>query len=201
MNLSHQPLIIVVASGNRNKVAEIGEIMAPVSVVTFDDIFGYPHHAVEDGLTFAENAIKKIDFLPLRPDTVYLSDDSGLVVDALDGRPGIYSARYGGEGVSTTRQCELILESLNGTQNRTARFVAVIALRFPNGNIETVEGIVEGTIAFEIKGNNGFGYDPIFIPEGETRTFGEMTASEKHGVSHRARALGLAKPRIDSYIR
>ncbi len=187
---------VVVASGNAHKVTEIQSILGDLQVCRFDDVFGYPHDAVEDGLTFEANAIKKIDFLPLLPDTIYLSDDSGIEVDALNGAPGIYSARYAGEGATSTQMCTKILSAIAGEPNRQAQFRCVIALRFPDGRIETIDGVVAGVLDHEMRGGDGFGYDPIFIPDGYTQTFGEMSAKLKNELSHRGRALRLAAQKL-----
>ncbi len=187
---------VVVASGNAHKVAEIQSILGDLPVCRFDDVFGYPHDAVEDGLTFEANAIKKIDFLPLFPDTIYLSDDSGLEVEALNGAPGIYSARFAGAGATSSQMCTKILSAIAGESNRQARFRCVIALRFPDGRIDTISGGVDGVLSHEMRGGDGFGYDPIFIPDGYTQTFAEMSSKLKHELSHRGRALRLAAEKL-----
>jgi non-canonical purine NTP pyrophosphatase (RdgB/HAM1 family) len=190
-------VIVVVASGNAHKVAEIQALTGDIMRVhRFDDVFGYAHTAVEDGLTFEANAIKKIDFLPLVSERVYLSDDSGLEVDALDGRPGIYSARYAGEAATSLQRCEALLSELDGVTQRQARFRCVIALRFPDGRVETVNGVVEGHITSDIRGADGFGYDPIFIPDGYLETFAEMSPALKNKLSHRGQALRLAMEKL-----
>jgi XTP/dITP diphosphohydrolase len=187
---------IVVASGNAHKIAEIQQMMGRFQVHSFDKVFGYPHSAIEDGVTFAENAMKKISFLPLLPNTIYLADDSGIEVDALGGRPGIHSARY----AAPDQVCATLLAELGNHPIRSARFRCVIALRFPDGRAETVDGTVEGHIHDREIGTLGFGYDPVFIPEGGAQTFGEMTPDQKNQLSHRARALSAAAKRIDEMI-
>lgn len=191
---------VVVASGNAHKVAEIQSMLPGLSVRRFDDVFGYAHSAIEDGDTFEANAIKKIEFLPLIGSRVYLADDSGLEVAALGGRPGIHSARFAGENATRAQLCQALLEAMGRADDRRARFCCVIALRWSDGRINCVSGIVNGVIASEIRGTEGFGYDPIFIPEGFTQTFSEMTPSQKNELSHRARALALAKEVLESRI-
>ena len=190
------PMRIVVASGNAHKIEEIQQLMGRFTVQSFDSVFGYPHSAVEDGVTFAENAMKKISFLPLYPNTIYLADDSGIEVDAMDGRPGIHSARY----APPDQMCATLLAELGDHVNRVARFRCVIALRFPDGRSVTVDGRVDGHIYDREMGSNGFGYDPIFIPDGFVQTFGEMTADQKNQLSHRARALSAAAKLIDEMV-
>ncbi|NBV83563.1 RdgB/HAM1 family non-canonical purine NTP pyrophosphatase [bacterium] len=192
---------IVVATGNRHKVSEIQSIMTGVTVVRFEDVFGYPHYAVEDGLTFEENAVKKIVDLPALKDGIYLSDDSGLEVDALDGAPGIYSARFGGEAATNNERCLALLELLGDNPNRTSRFRCVIALRFPDGHVQTASGSVEGDITYSLSGTDGFGYDPIFRPKTYPQTFAEMASSQKNELSHRGRALALASQIIFAWHR
>jgi len=126
------------------------------------------------------------------PDRIYLGEDSGLEVDALGGAPGIYSARYAGPNATPTDFCQKILSELATKSDRSAKFHSAIALKFPDGHIEVVHGLVEGSIALGMRGENGFGYDPIFIPDGFEQTFGEMQKEEKHRLSHRYRALKQA---------
>jgi len=192
---------IVVMSGNRHKVEEIGVIFESmgISVVSIVSILGTVPDIVEDGETFIENAIKKVAPLPLVPHRIYVADDSGLSVDALDGRPGIYSARYGGDGIGSEDQCRLILSELGPTSNRRAHYTCAVALKFPDGSVRTTEGYMHGHIGYELRGHHGFGYDPIFLPEGESRTVGEMLPEEKHCISHRYFALRDAKIMIESY--
>ncbi len=187
---------IVVASGNRHKIDEIQSIIQNYPVQSFDSVFGVPHSAVEDGMTFAENAIKKVAFLPVRPGLIYMADDSGLEVDALGGRPGIHSARYAPPDLF----CDTLLTELGDTPNRAARFVCAIALRFPDQDIVVVEGTVSGEIAYQQTGGCGFGYDPIFVPEGFSVTFAEMTPDQKNSLSHRGRALRAALQKIHEKI-
>ena len=184
-------MIIAVATTNENKLREIGEILAQTNykILALHDIIENPDDVVEDGQSFEENAEKKVAKLLSHPDRIYLGEDSGLEVDALGGAPGIYSARYAGPNATATDFCQKILRELDGESKRSAKFHSAIALKFPDGSITVVHGIVEGHVALEMRGENGFGYDPIFIPEGLDQTFGEMQKEEKHQLSHRYRAL------------
>ena len=189
---------LIIASNNTHKINEIKTLFQDLNLTVFpySQVFDNHIEALEDGQTFEENALKKVKAFAPHPDHIYLSDDSGLVVDALDGRPGIHSARYGGPGATSTQQCEKILEEMALKNKRAARFVCVIALLFPTGDAFTVSGIVEGTIANTIKGQHGFGYDPIFIPEGFDKTFSELGQAIKNSLSHRSRALKAAFDRL-----
>ena len=186
---------LAIASNNQGKIDEIKAIFSdlPLTVCSYLDILIDPIDVLEDGLTFEANAIKKVQAYPRLDSVIYLSDDSGLEVDALDGRPGIYSARYAGENATNDERCHKLLSELYGVGDRSARFVSVVALRFPDGRIETVRGEVEGHISHTMEGDRGFGYDPIFIPEEYETTFGEMDPAEKHDLSHRGKALEKAR--------
>ena len=148
---------------------------------------------MEDGKIFEANAIKKAVSLAEATGLWALADDSGLEVDALNGAPGIYSARYAGEPVSYPANNRKLLRELEKTPNRRARFCCVIALSSPDGKTKTVEGRCEGVIAREERGRQGFGYDPLFIPDGFSKTFAEMDSDAKNAISHRGRALKKAQ--------
>lgn len=191
---------ILISSGNAHKINEIDTLLNakrsketssqdPIKVMSIYEALSHVPDIVEDGLTFEENAIKKVLPFPNIENRWYLADDSGLVVDGLNGEPGIYSARYAGENATSDMLCQKILDNLGDNPNRSARFKCVIAVKHPDGKITTYEGTVEGRITHEIIGENGFGYDPIFIPEGFDRTFAQMTSDEKNELSHRYRAL------------
>ena len=187
---------LVIATRNRHKLDEIRAILHQpsleiVSAFDFPDI----PDVVEDGATFEANAVKKAVTLATATGCWALADDSGLEVDALSGEPGVYSARYAGEPVSYKANNEKLLANLETVGDRTARFRCVIALSSPSGAARTVEGSVEGTIGFEERGTGGFGYDPVFIPEGHTLTFAELEPEAKHAISHRGRALRVAAER------
>ena len=192
---------IILSSGNKHKISEIRNILKdmPFEVVSKDDM-GYEDFDVEeDGETLEANAFKKAEELHKLVKGIVIADDTGLFVDALNGEPGVYSARYAGEHVSYKENNKLLLKNLNGvpTEKRTAYFKTVIAVVFENGRKVTAEGSVKGNIAFEEQGENGFGYDPLFIVEGTGKTFAEMSAEEKNKLSHRARALMNLKEKLE----
>lgn len=183
---------VAVATTNRKKIEEIHHILAGAGI-TLRGLHEFPAcpEVVEDADTFEGNALKKAREVCAHTGLPALADDSGLEVDALQREPGVYSARYSGSGATDTRNTALVLERLGDTPDagRTARFRCVIAFVTPEGAEQTFNGAVEGRIAREPRGHNGFGYDPVFIPEGHARTFAEMSADEKHAMSHRGRAL------------
>ncbi|HEY0172727.1 MAG TPA: RdgB/HAM1 family non-canonical purine NTP pyrophosphatase, partial [Pyrinomonadaceae bacterium] len=157
--------------------------------------FGGVAEAEETGTTFAENAVLKALHYSSHAGLLTLSDDSGLAVDALGGAPGVYSARYAGAGATYAERMAKLLAEVEaaGGADRRARFVCVIAVADPSaGTIETFEGVCEGRIARAPRGTGGFGYDPLFVPEGYDKTFGELPLQVKHSLSHRALALAKA---------
>ena len=168
----------------RQSAGALGEF----EILTLDAL-GAVDDVEENGTTFEENALIKAR-VGAALGYVSVADDSGLEVDALGGEPGVYSARYSGEHGDDEANNRLVLEKLSGvpTEKRTARFVAAIACVFPNGHSFTVRGTVEGRILESPRGNNGFGYDPIFIPEGFSESFAQMTSEMKNSISHRYRA-------------
>jgi XTP/dITP diphosphohydrolase len=185
-------LDIVLATRNRNKAEELKRITEgmPVSVFTLDDFPACPE-TEEDGATFEANAIKKALAIARYTGKPALADDSGLEVYALGGAPGIYSARYAGTGASDGQNTGKLLSEMRSLvqDKRGARFVCCIALAFPDGNTYTFYGYSEGSIGTEQRGVRGFGYDPVFYPEGYNRTFAEMDEKEKDALSHRGKAL------------
>ncbi|MEE1030534.1 MAG: XTP/dITP diphosphatase [Ruminococcus sp.] len=188
---------VIFATGNADKMREIREILSdlPVEVVSMKEA-GIVADVVEDGSTFEENAIIKAKAIMEIAHEVVLADDSGLEIDYLNKEPGIYSARYMGEHTSYRIKNANLIERLNGVpdEKRTARFVCAIAAAFPDGSVETTYGTIEGRIGYEEKGENGFGYDPIFyVPEFGCTT-SELTEEQKNAVSHRGNALQLMKP-------
>lgn len=192
---------IILSSGNKHKLSEIRSILKnmPFEIISKDEV-GYEDFDVEeDGETLEANAFKKAESLHELIDGIVIADDTGLFVDALNGEPGVYSARYAGESVSYKENNNLLLKNLDGVsaEKRTAFFKTVIAVVFEDGSKLMVQGSVKGTIAFEERGENGFGYDPLFIVEGTGKTFAEMTAEEKNKLSHRARALTSLKERLE----
>lgn len=192
-------LELVIATRNRKKVEEIKRILNGLDVVLYalDDFPGCPE-AEEDADTFEGNAIKKAKTVAEYTKKAAFADDSGLEVYALGGAPGVYSARYAGEGADDRKNLEKLLKKMDFVEDamRGARFTCCIALTFPDGRAETFEGYVEGSIGREPKGFNGFGYDPVFYPKGYDRTFAEMTGEEKDGLSHRGKALDKFREHI-----
>lgn len=187
---------IVVATKNKKKLAELQRILKDTGVHLLGlDSFPNCPEVEETGSTFAENAVKKAKEVAAFTGLPAIADDSGLEVYALGGAPGVYSARYSGEGATDKSNIEKLLKELGNVaeENRGARFVCVIALAMPDGEIRIFEGHVEGKIGREPRGEYGFGYDPVFFPEGHTRTFAEMSAEEKDSMSHRGRALEKLK--------
>jgi len=183
---------ILIATKNSGKIKELKELLAdlPIKLLSLKD-FPDVAEVEETGATFAENAALKARGYALQTGVFALADDSGLEVAALGGAPGIFSARYAGENVSDETRIEKLLEETNQTQNenRAARFVCAMSIADRNGEIiYTAEAFCEGTIAFKQRGLNGFGYDPVFIPSGFDKTLGELSASIKRKISHRARA-------------
>ncbi|MBM3617408.1 MAG: RdgB/HAM1 family non-canonical purine NTP pyrophosphatase [Alphaproteobacteria bacterium] len=186
---------LVIASHNKGKVREIAELLAPFGFnVTSAAAYDLPEPE-ETGLTFAANAEIKALATSAATGKASLSDDSGLAVEGLDGAPGIYSARWAGEskdfGMAMERiRQELIAKGIPESDWR-ASFICALCLHVPGQEPQHFEGRIDGLLTFPPRGEKGFGYDPIFIPEGHTRTFAEMDSTEKHAMSHRARAFKL----------
>lgn len=184
---------LLVASRNRHKLDEIRAILDVPGLVLVgaDDVPGLPD-VEEDAPTFEGNACKKAQTLARAAGCWALADDSGLEVDALHGAPGVHSARYAGAPGDTPANNAKLLQALAGQANRRARFRCVLALASPAGGVRTVEGRCEGRILDAPRGLNGFGYDPLFVPDGCEQTFAELPAAAKNRISHRARALRRA---------
>ena len=191
----------VLATQNQKKLREMSDILSGfgVEVVTPKSL-GIDLEVEETGTTFAENAMLKAKAICAAANLPAIADDSGLCVDALAGAPGVYSARYGGEGLDDVGRYRLLLENLRGQTTRTAHFACAIACAFPNGDTLTAEGKVEGTIAYAPMGEGGFGYDPIFFYPPLRKTFGQLTAEEKHGISHRGKALEVFVKDLATYL-
>jgi XTP/dITP diphosphohydrolase len=192
----HEPSELLVATNNAGKVRELSKLLAglPVRLRQLNELDGV-EEAEETGATFAENAVLKALHYSSLSGLLTLSDDSGLAVDALGGAPGVYSARYAGRQASYAERISKLLAELEAAEgdDRRARFICVIAVADPSdGTVETFEGTCEGSIARAPRGTGGFGYDPVFIPEGHAETFGELPEEVKHSISHRARALAKA---------
>lgn len=195
------PETLLIGSNNRDKAAELRTLLADSnwnvkSLADFDTV----PEPLEDADTFEGNARLKARYFVERFGVPCVADDSGLEVDALDGVPGVYSARYAGEDCSYTDNNRKLLEALRGVpqEKRTAHFICCAAFIAPDGREHTVLGTVQGSIAFESLGTNGFGYDPLFIPEGSSQTFAQMDPEEKHRISHRGRAFAKMRSHLES---
>ena len=180
---------LVIASHNKGKVREIGELLAPFGVETISAGDLDLPEPVEDGLTFIANAEIKALAAARASGLPALADDSGLEVAALDGDPGIYSARWAGPTKDFAVAMAAVNDKLGGTNNKAANFTCALTLAWPDGHTESFEGKVFGTFTWPMRGDKGFGYDPVFIPEGHKITFAEMDPAEKHAMSHRANAF------------
>ena len=190
---------LIIASNNQHKIKEIKNILGG----KFSDIISLKeanisHEVVEDGNTFMENAYKKAKEISDMCGAAALADDSGICVDALDGAPGIYSARFSG-GTDEDNNA-LLLKKLAGEANRGAHYTCAMALVFPDGREVFSEGYMYGNITETPSGTGGFGYDPLFVPVGEVRTVAEMSAEEKNKISHRANALNLLVEKLESEV-
>jgi len=183
---------LVVATRNHGKLQEIRSLLDGLvaNVRCAADFAGFPE-TIEDGLTFRDNALKKAREAMGFSGLPALADDSGLVVDALDGRPGVYSARFAGEGAGDAANNRRLLEELDGIplDRRQAAFVCALAYVTPDGDEQVFSGRVGGAILSEARGDGGFGYDPLFLVDGFERTMAELTLQEKNAVSHRGQAL------------
>lgn len=186
---------IIIASQNKHKIQEIeaitkkfGMFLVPRSEAGIPDI-----EVEEDSETFEENSYKKAYEIMKLAGEMTIADDSGLMVDALDGAPGVYSARFSGAGATDRSNNEKLLALLKDVQaeKRTAKFVSVITMIYPHGDKIVARGECQGRIIFEERGSGGFGYDPLFVPDGYDSTFAELGAEEKNKISHRARALEI----------
>lgn len=185
---------IVLASGNKHKIKEIGEMLTEYNVVGYKDL-GYDFEIEEDGNTFYENALIKAKAVSNALNLPALADDSGICVDALDGMPGIYSARYAGDGVDEHNN-QLLLKNMEGIENRNAKFVCCMVFYKPNGEIITATGETHGKILYKTQGENGFGYDPLFFSDDLQKCLGVASAEEKNTISHRFRALQALKDKL-----
>ncbi|GHF33956.1 RdgB/HAM1 family non-canonical purine NTP pyrophosphatase [Deinococcus metalli] len=179
-------MAVVVATGNPGKVREIEEALGSLNWML--QALGPVPLPPETGTTYEENAALKACAAAVATHLPALADDSGLEVEALGGEPGVYSARFGNVGSDLERNV-LLLDRLKRADNRRAKFVSVVILAYPDGHLETYRGELHGTLLEGPRGENGFGYDPLFVPDGDTRTLAEMTVAEKRAVSHRGRAL------------
>ena len=186
-------ITMIAASSNAHKIKEIQSIMSKfgVKVVSRKEA-GVPEFEIEeDGETFEENSLKKAEAIMKATGKLTVADDSGLMVDYLGGAPGVYSARFAGEECDDEKNNEKLLKHLEGlpAEDRKAKFVSVITLMFPDGNTIVARGEGPGRIIETPTGENGFGYDPLFVPDGLSKTFAQLSDKEKNSISHRARAL------------
>ena len=187
---------LLVGTRNPDKLAEIRSVFeTPGEAIELVDLTSYPDlpPVVEDGDTFKSNAMKKAVTVAVQAGLWTLSDDSGLEVTALHDEPGVHSARYAGPDQNSVANNMKLLAALEGVNDRRARFRCVIALSSSTGSARVVEGSCEGHIATEVRGASGFGYDPLFIPDGHELTFSELGSEIKNQISHRAKALALAR--------
>jgi XTP/dITP diphosphohydrolase len=197
----NETITLVIATRNPGKSAEIGDLLAdfPVNIKNLAD-FGPIPPVAEDGDTFDDNAYKKASFVAKVLGLPALADDSGLVVEALGGAPGVYSARYAGDNATDEQRYTKLLEEMKGITNRNAAFECVISIAVPPGPALTYEARCEGLIAEKPAGKNGFGYDPVFYYPPFKKTFGQLTREEKSRVSHRGKALREFKDEFDKVL-
>lgn len=194
---------LLLATRNRHKKQELAAMLGglDIEVLTLDEVPELPE-VVEDGATFGENARKKALATARASGCVCLADDSGLEVEALNGQPGVYSARFAGPKADDRMNNEKLVALLRemDPNQRAARFVCVIAIADPQGNVQVVEGECPGSIILDARGEAGFGYDPLFIPDGYQQTFAELGSKEKNRISHRGQALKKALPLIREFF-
>jgi XTP/dITP diphosphohydrolase len=194
---------LIIATKNKHKLREIGAMLAgmPVNVIGLDRYPQIPE-TVEDGNTFEDNALKKAREVFAHTRTWTLADDSGLEVKALNGAPGVYSARYAGEGASYEAICKKLLREMQDVplEKRTARFNCTMALIEPSGKEHIVIGYCKGHIGLEMRGSRGFGYDPVFVYDDMAKTLAEMSPEEKNAISHRGQAVKKVRELIKTLV-
>lgn len=192
---------MVLASKNPKKLTEMRDILSGLGVeVVMENDVGVDVEVDETGTTFEENSLLKARAVMEASGLPAIADDSGLCVTALGGGPGVYSARYGGEGLNDTQRYELVLNGLQGQIDRSAKFVSVVTACFPNGDVLTARGECPGLITYSPRGEGGFGYDPVFLVPETKKTFAQMTAEEKNAISHRGVALRNFKTELERYL-
>ena len=192
---------LVLASKNKKKLVEMQEILSALGVeVVLQSEVGVDVDVEETGTTFAENSALKARAVCEASGMPAIADDSGLCVDALNGAPGVYSARYGGEGLDDVQRYQLLLQNMRGQLDRRCGFVSAICCAFPNGDEITAQGECRGTLAYAARGENGFGYDPIFFVPEKKKTFAELSAEEKNEISHRGKALCAFQENLENYL-
>ena len=193
---------LVLASKNQKKLVEMNDILSHLGVeVCSEAEAGVDVEVEETGATFEENAALKATAVMKATGLPAIADDSGLCVTALGGGPGVYSARYGGEGLNDQQRYQLVLNGLSGQLDRSARFVSCICCAFPNGDRVEARGECPGLITYSPRGEDGFGYDPIFLVPEKKKTFAQMTAEEKNAISHRGRALEAFQAKLEAYLK
>lgn len=193
---------LVLASKNAKKMKEMNEILSSMGVeVCLQADVGIDIDVEETGTTFEENSLLKARAVMEASGMPAIADDSGLCVDALNGAPGVYSARYGGEGLDDTGRYRLLLSNMPTGAARSAKFVSVITCCFPNGDVLTARGECPGTIAFAPMGEGGFGYDPVFFLPKLKKTFAQLSAEEKNAISHRGKALEAFQVKLEEYLK
>ncbi len=193
---------MVLASKNPKKMKEMNEILSGMGVeVCLQSDVGIDIDVEETGTTFEENSLLKARAVMEASGLPAIADDSGLCVDALNGAPGVYSARYGGDGLDDTGRYRLLLANMPRGAARTAKFVSVITCCFPGGEVLTARGECPGTIAFAPMGEGGFGYDPVFFLPKLKKTFAQLAPEEKNAVSHRGRALEAFQAKLEEYLK
>lgn len=191
----------ILASHNPGKLKEMSAILEDLGVeVVLPSQVGVDAEVEETGETFEANALLKAKAVCQAAGLPAIADDSGLCVDALSGAPGVYTARYGGEGLTDAQRYTLLLNALRGQTNRAAHFVSVVTCAFPNGDTLTAEGRCDGTIAFAPMGTEGFGYDPVFFVPELRKTFAQMDGVEKASISHRGKALQAFCKELATYL-
>ena len=191
----------VLASQNKGKLKEMQAVLSQLGVeVVLQSELGIQVDVEETGKTFAENALLKAEAVCKESGLPAIADDSGLCVDALNGAPGVYTARYGGEGLDDEGRYRLLLQNMHGLSPRTCHFVSSIACAFPDGTVLTAEGQCDGTVAYAPMGTDGFGYDPVFFVPKLKKTFAQLSGSEKNAISHRGKALRAFAEVLQEYL-
>ena len=196
---------IIAASSNEHKIKEIQAIMAKfaMTVISRKEAGVADFEIEEDGETFEENSYKKAIEIMKATGQITVADDSGLMVDYIGGAPGVYSARFAGEQCDDAKNNEKLLKLLSGVpdKERTAKFVSVITLIFPDGEALVARGECHGRIIHTPVGENGFGYDPLFVPDGQNKTFAQLSEEEKNSISHRAKALKKLEKLLEERVK
>lgn len=192
----------VLASKNPNKLKEMREILTGLDIEVISEAeVGVDVEVEETGSTFEENSLLKAKAVCKASGLPAIADDSGLCVTALGGGPGVYSARYGGPELSDRERYQMVLDGMRGQLDRTAKFVCCVCCVFPDGGGIGARGECEGLIVHAPRGEDGFGYDPIFLASGGKKTFAQMTAEEKNAVSHRGKALTAFREKLGTYLK